>query len=66
MRFQVLLATSMKMVVFWVFAPCSLMDIDQRFRGVYCLHNQGALVMEAVSCSETLVNIHQITRRNIP
>jgi hypothetical protein len=22
-------------------APCSLVDIDKRFRAVYCLHHQG-------------------------
>jgi hypothetical protein len=31
-RFQVLTATSMKMTVFWVVAPCCLVDIDRRFR----------------------------------
>jgi hypothetical protein len=37
-RFQVLTATSMQMVVFWDVSPCSLVEIDQRFRGAYCLH----------------------------
>jgi hypothetical protein len=32
MRFQVLTATSMKMAVFLDVAPCSLVDIDRRFR----------------------------------
>jgi hypothetical protein len=27
--------------VVWDVAPCDLVDIDQRFRGAYCLHNQG-------------------------
>jgi hypothetical protein len=40
-RFQVLMATSMKTAVFWVVAPCSLVDIDQSFRGAYCLHHEG-------------------------
>jgi hypothetical protein len=40
------------MAVFWDVAPCSLVDTD--------------LMMKAVSTSETLVNIYQITRRNIP
>jgi hypothetical protein len=39
-KFQVLTATNMKMAVSWDVAPCSLIDIDRRFRGVYCrLHN---------------------------
>jgi hypothetical protein len=31
----------MKMAVFWVVAPCSLVDVYQRFRGPCCLHHQG-------------------------
>jgi hypothetical protein len=58
MRFQVLTAASMKMTVFWDFAPCSLVEIDRRFRG--------ALMMEAASTSETSVNFYETTRRNIP
>jgi hypothetical protein len=30
-----------KMAVFWVVAPCSLVEIYQRFRGPCCLHHQG-------------------------
>jgi hypothetical protein len=37
MRFEVLTATSMKKVVFWDVAPCSLVDIDRHFKGVHCL-----------------------------
>jgi hypothetical protein len=29
------------MAVFWVVAPCSLVEVYQRFRGPYCLHHQG-------------------------
>jgi hypothetical protein len=29
-----------KVAVFWVVAPCSLIEIYQHFRGVYCLHHQ--------------------------
>jgi hypothetical protein len=31
----------MKMAVYWVVAPCSLVEVYQRFRGLYCLHHQG-------------------------
>jgi hypothetical protein len=41
MRFQVLVAVSMKFRVFWDILPCSQIDVDQRFRGVCCLHHQG-------------------------
>jgi hypothetical protein len=30
-----------KIDVFWYIAPCGLVDTDQRYRGVYCLHQQG-------------------------
>jgi hypothetical protein len=31
----------LKMDVFWVVAPWSLVDVYRRFRGVFCLHYQG-------------------------
>jgi hypothetical protein len=39
--FEVLTAVSTKMAVFWVVAPCSLVEVYQRFRGNCCLHHQG-------------------------
>jgi hypothetical protein len=39
--FEVLTAASMKMAVFWVVAPYSLVEVYQRFRGPCCLHHQG-------------------------
>jgi hypothetical protein len=30
------------MAVFWVAAPCSLVEIYRRVRGAYCLHHQGS------------------------
>jgi hypothetical protein len=53
MRFQVLMAASMEMAVFWVVAPCNLVE-------VYCL------MMKAASTSETSVNFYQITWHNNP
>jgi hypothetical protein len=44
--------------VFRDVALCSLID-------VYCLHHK-ALMMEAVSTSETPVNFYETTRSNIP
>jgi hypothetical protein len=55
----------MKMAVFWVVAPCRLVYVYQRIRGLYCLHHQAQiralidLMMEAVQTSETLVNLYQ-------
>jgi hypothetical protein len=31
----------MKMAVFWVVAPCSLVEVYRRFRGICSLHHQG-------------------------
>jgi hypothetical protein len=56
MRFQVVTTVSMKMTVFWDVVLCSLVDSDQCFGGASCLHHQGALMMEAVSISETSVS----------
>jgi hypothetical protein len=45
------------MAVFWVIAPCSLVEVYQRFI---------ALMMEAARTSETLVNFYQTARRYNP
>jgi hypothetical protein len=55
----------MKMAVFWVVAPCSLLEVCRRFRGYCFLHHPIAL-MEAASTSKTSVNFYQITLRNNP
>jgi hypothetical protein len=44
------------MAVFWVVAPCSLVEIYQFI----------ALMMEAARSSETLVSFYQTTRRYNP
>jgi hypothetical protein len=54
-----------KMAVFRVVAPCSLAEVNRRFRGTCCLHYQGAMMMEAAT-SETSVNFYQTTRRCNP
>jgi hypothetical protein len=40
-RFQVITAVSVKMTAFWDIAPRSLVEVNRRFRGAYCLHHQG-------------------------
>jgi hypothetical protein len=60
-RFQVLTLTSMKFRVYWDVAPCSHVEVDRRFRGVFT-----AMIMEAVRTSETYVNFNVTTRRYIP
>jgi hypothetical protein len=54
--FEVLMAVSMKMAVFWVVMPCSLVEVYQLF----------ALMMDAARTSETLVNFYQTTQRYNP
>jgi hypothetical protein len=41
MRFQILTATSKKMTAFWDIAPCSLVDVDRRFRAIHRPDNGG-------------------------
>jgi hypothetical protein len=48
--FGVLTAVSTKMAVFWVVAPCSLVEVYQRFRGPCCLHHQGDVSVGIVRC----------------
>jgi hypothetical protein len=55
-KFEVLAAVSLKVVVFWVVVPCSLVEVYRRFKGACCLLI--ALMMEAASTSETSVNFY--------
>jgi hypothetical protein len=61
-RFQLLTAASVKVVILWNVADCSLVEIDRSLRGAYYL---AALMMDAVRTSETSVSFYQMTRRNI-
>jgi hypothetical protein len=62
-RLEVLTAVITKMAVFWVVAPCSVVEVYQHFRSPCCLI---ALMMEAVRTSETMVNLYQTTWRYNP
>jgi hypothetical protein len=55
----------MKVAVFWVVAPCSLVEVYRRFRGTSFMRTI-ALIMEVASPSETPTNFYQNTRRNNP
>jgi hypothetical protein len=48
MRVEVFTAWNMKIMVFWDIAPYSLVELQIRSRGAYCLHLQGALSQKAV------------------
>jgi len=46
-------------------ALCSLVQVDLRYRGAYCLYHQ-ALMMEAVNTSETSAYVYEATWLYIP
>jgi hypothetical protein len=54
----------MKMAIFWVVVPCSLVEVHQRFRSSCCLRHQGD--DGGTSTSETSVIFYQTTRHNNP
>jgi hypothetical protein len=54
-----------EVAVFWVVAPCSLVEVNRRFRGACGLHHQGDESSIPLD-SETSVNFYQTTRRNNP
>jgi hypothetical protein len=54
-------ANRLTMTVFWDVTQCGLVDTDRRFRVAYCLHHK----TDAVSSTETSVNIYQTTRCNV-
>jgi hypothetical protein len=45
------------MAVFWVVAPCSVVEVYQSFRGPCCLHHQG---------DESVVNLLSLNNSNFP
>jgi hypothetical protein len=47
----------MKMAVFWVVAPCSLVEVYQRFRGPCCLHQKTAIFILAAVRTSNLTYI---------
>jgi hypothetical protein len=56
-RLRVLTASSMKMTASCEIAPCSLVEVDRRFRGAFSLHHKD---------DETLEYFNETTRRYIP
>jgi hypothetical protein len=67
----------MNMTAFSDMAPFSLVEVDLRFRGAYCLHHEGdvselrtasviALIKESVIISETSIYLNETTQRCIP
>jgi hypothetical protein len=55
------------MSVFWDVALCSLVEVYRRFTDAYCLLSSFiALILEAVSTSETSFSIYKTARYKIP
>jgi hypothetical protein len=51
------------MAVFWVTAPCSLVEVYQRFRGPCCLHHQGdrpAYNLNNFITRESIISYHAL------
>jgi hypothetical protein len=44
----------MKIGALWDVEPCSLVRVDRRFKGAYCLHHQDSLIMALAVSSRTL------------
>jgi hypothetical protein len=59
--FEVFTAVSMKMAVFWVVAPCSLVEFYQRFKGPCCLHHQGDIHISWQAFILYVINISNLT-----
>jgi hypothetical protein len=56
-RFRVLTPASIKMAVFLHLAPCAVIDIGRRFRGVYCVYRQGDGVCTHTCAQDTFVGM---------
>jgi hypothetical protein len=59
-----LTAVSTKMDVFWVVAPCSLVEVYRRFRGACCLHHQGMQSKREDEQNILLETCHDILLQN--
>jgi hypothetical protein len=51
-----------KMAALWDVSMCNVV-VNRRFRSAYCLHHQGALMMEAVHTSEMSIYFNEINIR---
>jgi hypothetical protein len=54
------------MTALWDILPCSLDEVDRRFRGAHYLYHQGALLKEIERASETSAYFNETTLRDIP
>jgi hypothetical protein len=45
------------MAVFWVVAPCCLVEVYRRFRGTFCLYHQGDEGLHGATTQKTAIFI---------
>jgi hypothetical protein len=57
LRFEVLTAGTMNRTMFWVAALHSVIEVNRRFRGAYCLHHKGGKTSLSASTQNTAVSI---------
>jgi hypothetical protein len=62
--FEVLTAVSTKMSVFWVVAPCSLVEVYQRFRGPCGLHYRPDELHGATTQKTTIFDSKPVQKLN--
>jgi hypothetical protein len=63
--FQILMAASLKMTAFWDIAPCSLAEVDRRFRGAYCLRYQAIRPIRRNTPEGCHLHVVQLLRINM-
>jgi hypothetical protein len=63
-QFQFYFKSDNKMAVCWDTAPCNVTEALRRVTGAYCFREDDE--ENAVSTSETSVNLYQTTGRNMP
>jgi hypothetical protein len=61
LKIQVITAVNMKMRALWNIAPCSVLEVDRRFRGAYFIGPQSNEFT-----SELSINFYKTARCSIP
>jgi hypothetical protein len=54
----------MKTAVFWVVAPCSLLEVYRCFRGAWCLYHQGGPIVLMMGRSAHCIPKEKVCRPN--
>jgi hypothetical protein len=62
---QVVTSSNVPMAAFWDILPCSVIEVERRFRDAYCVQHEGVDGGSRVLISETSVYLCDTTRRYI-